>query len=82
MVGRCTVNHMKVLVFLLLGLLLCVVTALLGTLFFYAGWNWGVVPATTVAREVTLSQAFWLSLCISAIGGMFKSSLTLNKDKE
>lgn len=71
---------MKAIVFLLLGLGLVLVTALLGTLFFYAGWNWGVVPAVSFARPVELAQAFWLSLAVSAIGGMFKSSLTLNKE--
>lgn len=71
---------LKVLVLIVLGMLFAVVTALIGTLFFYAGWNWGVVPATSFAKDVTVGQAFWLSLCVSAMGGMFKSSLTVNKE--
>jgi hypothetical protein len=69
---------MKVIMLIVVGLLLTVLTALLGTLFLYAGWNWGVVPAISGTREVGLLGAFWLSLGLSAIGSVFKSSLTVN----
>ena len=69
---------MKILLLIIMGLVLTVVTALIGTLFLYAGWNWGVVPAIGGTHEVSLPGAFWLSLGLSAIGGMFKSSLTVN----
>ncbi len=51
--------------------------ALVGTLFFYAGWNWGIVPAFNL-HEIGLSTAFWLSICLSTVGGMFKTSVTTN----
>jgi hypothetical protein len=73
---------LKLIMLVVLGLGLILLTALLGTLFFYTGWNWGVVPAVSFAKEVSLAGAFWLSLCISAIGSMFKSSLTINKDEK
>jgi len=71
---------MKILLLLVMGLVLTFVTALFATLFFYAGWNWGVVPAFGL-KEIGLGTAFWLSLAISSIGGTFKSSLTVN-DKD
>ena len=71
-------NVMKVLMLIVVGLVLTVVTALLGTLFLYAGWNWGVVPAISGTKEVGLAGAFWLCLGLSSIGSMFKSSLTVN----
>lgn len=71
---------LKVLALVLLSMVLAVVTALVATVFFYAGWNWGVVPAVGFAKEVSLAQAFWLSLCVSAVGGAFKTSLTVNKE--
>ncbi len=67
----------KVLVVLLGGLLLTVVTALFTAVFFYAAWNWGVVPALSFAKEVNLFQAFFLALGVSAIGASFKTSLTV-----
>lgn len=63
---------------LLVGMIL--VSTLIGTLFLYAGWNWGLVPALEgskmALREVGLGTAFWLSLCLSTIGGFFKTSVT------
>lgn len=59
---------------LLVGMIL--VTTLIGTLFLYAGWNWGLVPATGFLKEVSLGTAFWLSMCLSTIGGFFKTSVS------
>lgn len=58
---------------LLIGMI--VVTALIGTLFFLAGWNWGVAPALGL-RDIGLGTAFWLSLFMSTVGGMFKTTVT------
>jgi hypothetical protein len=69
---------MKVIALLLLGMLIVLLTALLGTLFFYCGWNWGIVPAINGTNPVGIVGAFWTSLGISAIGSMFKSSMTVN----
>lgn len=52
-----------------------IITALIGTLFFLAGWNWGVSPAFGT-REIGLGTAFWLSLFLSTVGGMFKTTVT------
>ena len=56
------------------------VTTLIGTLFLYAGWNWGLVPALEGShmqlREIGLSTTFWLSMCLSTIGGFFKTSVS------
>ena len=71
---------LRVVIFALLAMGLVFGVALIFTTFFWMGWNWGVVPALGFAREVTLAQAFWLSLCISAVGGMFKSNLTMKDD--
>src|SRR5271166_1000358 len=76
--GKVQSTIMKVLGLIIIGLILVIVTALLGMFFFYAGWNWGVVPAIAGTSPVTIFGAFWLSLGISSIGGMFKSSLTVN----
>lgn len=60
---------------LLVGMIL--ITTLIGTLFLYAGWNWGLVPATQgLVKEVGLGTAFWLSMCLSTIGGFFKTSVS------
>jgi hypothetical protein len=67
---------MKLLLIVLLGLVLLVVTALLGTVFFYAGWNWGVVPAFNL-HGISLFTAFWLSLGISSVGGMLKGNASV-----
>jgi hypothetical protein len=69
---------MKVLVLLLGGLILTVLTACLGTAFMWLGWNYGVVPALTFAKPVGLLTAFCLSLFLSGMGAMFKSTLTVN----
>ena len=65
----------------IVGLILIAIVALIGTLFLYAGWNWGVVPALpTSTHTVDLLQAFWLSLGLSSIGSRFKSDkLTLER---
>ena len=70
---------------LLIGMIL--VTTLIGTLFLYAGWNWGLVPALQLhtldggpeglcLHEIGLGTAFWLSMCLSTIGGFFKTSVS------
>lgn len=63
---------------LLIGMIL--VTTLIGTLFLYAGWNWGLVPALADSkmqlREIGLGTTFWLSMCLSTIGGFFKTSVS------
>lgn len=38
------------------------ISMIITTLFSYVGWNWGVVPACGVMKEITFVQAFWLSL--------------------
>jgi hypothetical protein len=58
--------------------ILIVGVALLGAVFVWFGWNHGVVPAFSFAREVSLFQAFCLSLMLSSVGSMFKSTLTVN----
>ncbi len=70
---------MKVIVLLILGLLMTVVTALISTLFFYAGWNWGLVPAVAFAKPIGLATAFWLSLCLASVGGMLKTSVSTSE---
>lgn len=63
---------------LLIGMIL--VSTLIGTLFLYAGWNWGLVPALEGSalhlREIGLATTFWLSMCLSTIGGFFKTSVS------
>lgn len=63
---------------LLIGMIL--VSTLIGTLFLYAGWNWGLVPALEGSamrlHEVGLATTFWLSMCLSTIGGFFKTSVS------
>jgi hypothetical protein len=70
---------LKVLALILLGLMMTLVTAIVVTLFFYAGWNLGVVPALSFAKKITLMQAFWLSLTISTVCNCFKSSLSIKE---
>jgi len=69
---------MKVVALLLVGLVLTVVVAALGTVFMWLGWNEGVVAALSFARPITLAQAFFLSLGFAGVGNTFKSSLTIN----
>lgn len=64
----------------LLSVLFVVIIAAIATPFMYVGWNWGVVPAFTWAQTVSLGEAFCLTLGVSTIGGMFKSSLNINKE--
>ena len=66
----------------IVGLIIIGLLALIGTLFVYAGWNWGIVPAVpTIAHAVGLAQAFWLSLGLTVIGSRFKADkLTLERD--
>jgi len=59
----------------IVGLIIIAIFALIGTLFLYAGWNWGVVPAVPSTHAVDLAQAFWLSLGLSSIGSRFKSDI-------
>lgn len=63
---------------LLIGMIL--VTTIIGTLFLYMGWNWGLVPALEGSalrlHEIGFINAFWLSMCLSTIGGFFKTSVT------
>jgi len=59
------------LVLALTTILLTVIGVLVGTVFLYAGWNWGLVPAVG-AHTVTLPVAFWLSLCFAMIGSLLK----------
>lgn len=72
-------------VILLVGMIL-VSALIVGTLFLYAGWNWGLVPALEgskmALREVGLDTAFWLALCLSTIGGFFnfKTSVTTKEN--
>lgn len=67
---------------LLMGTIL--VFTLISTLFLYAGWNWGLVPAMEgskmALREVDLGTAFWLALCLSTIGGFFKATVTTKEN--
>jgi hypothetical protein len=69
---------MKFILLILGGLFITVLVAALGTVFLWLGWNHGVVPALTFAKEISLFQAFFLSLGLAGIGGMFKSTLTVN----
>ena len=63
------------------AILAIAILALIGTLFLYAGWNWGVVPAVPSTHTVDLAQAFWLSLGLSSIGSRFKTDkLTIDRD--
>lgn len=43
----------------------------LSALFLYAGWNWGLVPATAdtsvAVHEIGLAPAFWLSTLLSLL---------------
>jgi uncharacterized membrane protein len=61
---------------LVVSFILILITAVLGTLFLYAGWNWGVVPTLDLSHQIGFMQAFWLSLFVSTVGGAFKSSVT------
>jgi hypothetical protein len=69
---------MKAIMLLLFGLVLTVFVAMLATVFMWFAWNHGMVPALSFAKEISVLQAFCLSLCIATIGGMFKSTLTVN----
>lgn len=68
---------MKIVLLIVLALALILVTALLSTLFLYAGWNWGLVPATGLPA-ISLTTTFWLSLLFSTVAGCFRSSLSVN----
>jgi len=72
---------MKVLSFAFLALVLIFATAAFATIFTYAGWNWGVVPAISGARPIGITTAFWLSLAVSTVSGMTRSSVK-TKDEE
>lgn len=59
------------------SLIIIGIVAFIGTLFIYAGWNWGIVPAIpSLAHVVELGTAFWLSLGLASIGSRFQSKLT------
>ena len=56
------------------------VATLIGTLFLYMGWNWGLVDALSgtkmAVHEIGFGTAFWLSMCLSTSGGFCKTSVT------
>lgn len=69
---------MKVSILVLSGLVLTVFNAALATPFTWAGWNYGVAPATNL-NHVNLLQAACISLFLSGVAALFKTSLTLNE---
>lgn len=72
---------MKILAFIILSFVLVIITALFGTLFIYAGWNWGLTPALSgQVKEIDFGTAFWLGIFISTIAGMFKSKIESKGD--
>ena len=68
----------KLLLTAVLGLTMTLAMALITTPFFYAGWNFGLFEAFGWAREITLLQAFWLSLFVNTIGSCFRSTVTVS----
>lgn len=66
---------MKILALIALALIFALVVAVFGTVFVYLGWNYGVVAAFPSTHEIGLSSAFWLSVFVSIVGGMFKSEV-------
>lgn len=70
---------MRIIALIALSMLLTIVTAVVGTFFFYASWNWGMVPAVTFAKPVDLIQAFWLSLSVASTAALCKTGLSLKE---
>jgi len=54
---------MKTIVYVLAVSVAVVMLFLFVTYVWYACWNFGLVPAVSWARHITLTQAFWLMLC-------------------
>jgi hypothetical protein len=71
-------HTMKVVGLLVIGLVLTTIVAALGTVFMWLGWNQGIVPALGFAHEIGFGQAFFVTLALSNVANVFKSSLTVN----
>lgn len=70
---------MKTLGVILTVLVLVVIGCLINSLFLYVGWNFGVVPAISGTKEITLVQAFFLGLAARGIIDGTKATVS-NKD--
>lgn len=75
---------MKVIAFIVLALLLAVATALLGTVFLYFGWNYGIVAAFPNAGlgRLDLLQTFCFALGLAGLGGVLRGAKTEVKSSD
>jgi hypothetical protein len=67
---------MKVIALVLLAAVLLVATALLGTIFLYFGWNYGVLAAFPNAGlgHLDLIQTFCFSLGLGGLGSVIRGA--------
>lgn len=66
--------------FIVLVVGLSLIASLVGSIFMYMSWNWGMAAALpNLCHSISWSQAFWLSMCLSSIGNLFKTTVTVNK---
>lgn len=61
---------MKLVVMLLAFVGMMMLTALVGSVFVYIGWNWGLVPALDPhLKKITLLNSLWLSVLFAILRG-------------
>jgi hypothetical protein len=71
---------MKILFGLLLPLILGFVSTVITFLFLYMSWNWGIVPALSFVKPLSLSQAFWLDFGLVMLGNSLKGTSVTMKE--
>ncbi len=71
---------MKILLGVLLALALGFVATIITFLFLYMGWNWGIVPAFSFVKPLSLSQVFWLNFGIVMLGNALKGTSVTMKE--
>lgn len=64
----------KIIFGVLLALALGFAATILTFLFLYMGWNWGIVPAFSFVKPLSLSQVFWLDFGLVMLGNALKGT--------
>ncbi len=70
---------MKILMIGLLAIILIILVAAIGMIFFWLGWNAFVAPIFAMP-EVTLWQSFCAMLIIGIVGSAVKASINAKSD--
>lgn len=66
------------------AIIIAIIALLISPLFLMWGWNFGVLALFPALPTMGYWTAFWIEVCIGAIGSKFKSSINIqdyfNKD--